>query len=67
MVTYLKKNKQHGYLITLTWEPSNSGYIWSDYAKKVAGDNGLHVGVLYKGRVYCIVMFIRMDYQNSNG
>ena len=55
MVEYLKKNKQNGAVINLMWSPRDSGYIWSDYAGKVAGDNGLHVGVLYEGRVYCNV------------
>lgn len=55
MVTYLKINKKNGTIITLMWSPRDSGYIWSDYAKKAAGDNGLHVGVLFNERVYCNV------------
>ena len=55
MVDYLTKNKQNGSIITLMWDPRDSGYIWSDFAGKAAGDYGLHVGVLYEGRVYCNV------------
>lgn len=55
MKEFLLKKKLHGSMIMLKWKPRNSGIIWSDYAKKSAGDNGLHVGIQYQGKVYCNV------------
>ena len=31
------------------------GYIWSDIKGKTISENGVHIGVLYNGIVYCNV------------
>lgn len=38
----------------MKWNPGK-GFIWSDIANKAVGNNGFHVGVLYKGKIYCNV------------
>ena len=53
MAEYLKSKKKNGATITLTWTPTNSDFIWSDIAGKAVGNNNMHVGVLYQGKVYC--------------
>ena len=54
MVDYLKKNDQHGEIITITYV-GGRGYIWSDIRGETISDNGIHVGVKYNGMVYCNV------------
>lgn len=54
MTDYLKKNNQHGSIITITYTNS-IGYIWSDIAGATISQNGVHVGVEYNGIVYCNV------------
>lgn len=45
----LIKRNQHGSVITFT---GGRGYILSESKNKVISENGIHVGILYKGRVY---------------
>jgi len=47
----LIKRNQHGAVITITFV-GGRGYIWSESKQKVISENGIHVGILYKGRVY---------------
>lgn len=52
MKKYLQKNKLKGSVITITIT-GGRGYIWSDIKKRTISENGVHVGILYQGRVYC--------------
>ena len=52
MEAYLKKNKKHAYRIELRYI-SGRGYIYSDTLNAVISYNGFHVGILYRGMVYC--------------
>ena len=54
VVDYLKGNNQHGSLVTIHFVNSR-GYIWSDVANTTISQNGFHVGVEYKGIVFCNV------------
>lgn len=54
MVAYLKRNNKNGQIITITFT-GGKGYVWSDLKQDVIATNGVHVGVEYKGRVYCNV------------
>ena len=54
MVDYLKKNNQHGSIITITYTNSR-GFVWSDIAGTTISTNGVHVGIEYNGIVYCNV------------
>ena len=51
---YLRKNNQSAELITITFV-GGRGYIWSDIKGKTISENGVHIGVLYNGIVYCNV------------
>ena len=52
MQEFLIQKKLKGSIIILRWIPSN-GYVWSDIANREVGNNGMHQGILYKGKVYC--------------
>ena len=54
MVEYLKKNGRKAEIICIVFI-GGRGYIWSDIAGKTISENGIHVGVLYNGVVYCNV------------
>lgn len=54
MVDYLTKYSQHGEIITITYI-GGRGYIWSDMKGATISDNGIHIGVVYQGMVYCNV------------
>lgn len=54
MAAYLKRKKEKGAIVTLRWTPGDF-FIWSNIANKAVGNNGYHVGVLYKGKIYCNV------------
>ncbi|MDR1630579.1 MAG: hypothetical protein LBS36_10275 [Oscillospiraceae bacterium] len=53
MQEYLIKNKLHGYAISLVF-PTMS-YVESISKNKIISENGIHVGILYNGIVYCNV------------
>ena len=54
MADYLKKHKQQGYIITITYSGVRD-FIWSDMKNKTISYTGVHVGVEYNGIVYCVV------------
>lgn len=54
VVAFLKKNNQHGSIITIKY-PSYPGYVFSVMYNKLVSTNGRHRGVCYKGTVYCNV------------
>ena len=51
---YLEKNDLHGEIITISYI-GGRGYVWSDTKGYTISNNGIHVGVLYNGLVYCNV------------
>lgn len=52
---YLSKAKKRGQIITITY-PVYPGFIVSDtYGQEAISTNGVHVGVLFEGYVYCNV------------
>lgn len=53
-MAFLKKNNQHGSIITIKY-PSYPGYVFSVMYNKLVSTNGRHRGVCYKGTVYCNV------------
>lgn len=55
MVTYLDKQKQEYEIVSLQFDPKGRGYVLclSSGSQEAISINGYHVGVLYKGKVYC--------------
>lgn len=54
MVDYLTRNGKRAEIITITFSGTR-GYVWSDIAGATISENGVHVGLLYNGIVYCNV------------
>ena len=54
MADTLKRKGRKAELITITFIESR-GYIWSDIRGATISTNGIHMGLLYKGNVYCNV------------
>ena len=54
MADVLKRKGKKAELITITFIESR-GYIWSDIRGATISTNGIHMGLLYKGNVYCNV------------
>ena len=56
MQRYLKKNKLHGAFVTLSFPNAHNGFVVS---KSKGGDaisrNGIHMGILFNGKIYCNV------------
>ena len=54
MQKYLQKNNQSGALVFLTFSGEMKlNNIWSLSKNKLVGTNGVHMGVLFDGNIYC--------------
>ena len=51
----LTKLKLPGAIVTITFSDKKRGWIWSESKKRTISENGIHVGVLFNGRIYCNV------------
>ena len=54
MADYLRKNGKRAEIITIHFL-GGRGYVWSDIANKTISTNGVHVGILFNGIVFCNV------------
>lgn len=54
MVEYLKEKGESAEIITIQY-PTYPGNIRSDIRGTTISYNGIHIGVLYKGKIYCNV------------
>jgi hypothetical protein len=55
MQKYLEENKKNGTVITLNFPAFNErlNYVWSLSKNMSISSNGIHMGVMYKGTVFC--------------
>lgn len=52
MADYLRKNGKNAEFITISFVGMRS-YIWCNSKEKIISENGIHIGILYEGNVYC--------------